>query len=1166
VTRAFLHYACSIDAGEDALRSEDVGFDGFSRLDAQKELLLGPVRSTLEQHQCNNLDSLLLYTLREETYHKANVAIIVTARGRASVVVPPTCSAIEFYSCLRDLSTTGGETNFAGALGLASLLARRAVSPRIIGFIAGDLNSSSVSPFSISTTKAKSLAATLTSRVDSLPFKGSELTLISFASPLELGTETVSVLESSLGKEKIRWVHADGKKENNFCGGGGGGGLDDTLTQFLMDLKLCIEDEADIPSFIASKTTPEPEFTEEPAPSVINTPPLPVTAGKIHCHKSGLLHRSSFSCRDSCLDVLLHHSRSGLLRSKLPTYSTLAYKASQDQSANSGGASNNGGSNPVLLAPQACYIRIMPQPKYRTLLTLQGALMLSRAGFETAPLHIATRLATVTATTTRQLVQPTQTNAKNSPFLGRGRSRPSKLGRGPLGVVKILQNINHPEVLLLTWMPVCGTHSGGIGNADVHGSSSAAVDTSTYPIPEPEPFDMFSGRPPVTLASILQTLSGGDSKSTHARGGGIESALQNPFEHDGWEYWAQGQPHSPFHFTAVLTQPAAATTAAAGSPSNLSTSASYTDPGNNSGGGVTVVEKTLEIVGTGNNNNNNTGGAGNLVYEKGYALLFNTPPISTSSAASSSNFDWGSDIVGGACVGITSSGNIPPLWIPTGTGLTDAPAEEHFQKRKEEEEENGSAPCTPFERKLNNASKKDLDLGSSILLVTEKRDSTTAVHFISSMFISILSNTVFISTCVVFFTLQIVHALLRMFWKHGKHASKMAPTGSHQDLRTLHKCCASRLHVVKTEERVKHAVVQTVREKTSPPPRHIPSIFSSSLKYPLSQDSLVQLLKTRHRLENELSSLMTSPPWVSITDVVQSIRDAVTSNNCTTTGSTTSTIGIGTSKAARSSPTMSGGRHGATTSTTTTTTTMNKENTSASHPASIILGPLDPAALSYLMKQQQQQQVGSHIRSTDGKFQSAVEDYRDVASLQQQQQQKQQMMVAASGTTTQTIKARFQIDVARAMVTTDSTLIRGNSNPIKSASTSTNSMDIDIPLRRECKRARQITITTGSSSADSASGRVAVMVNGRQLPVSASPSTACMQNIAATAGRVLPGEGSLPIPIPCSNTFVKQEGEAEEEVKMPLTPPGAVTVSVVTGARASGLEGSAPPPNPDTAE
>jgi len=1139
LTKAFFHCACSIDAGDDALRSEDLGIDCFSRLDAQKELLLGPLRSTVEQH-CNNLDELLLYTLGKETCDKPNVAIIVTARGRASVAVPPTCSAIEFYSSLRDLSTTGGEANFAGALGLASLLARKAESPRIIGFIAGDLNSSSLSPLN-SNKEAKSWAATLSSRIESLPFKGSELTLISFASPLELGTATVHSIESSLGKGKIQWIHSNGNKESY-----GDDGSSDNLTQFFMDLRLSIGDEAGIPSFIASKTTPEQKSLHVPTPSVLMDTPTPaVAARKNNFQKSGLLQRTSFTCRDACLDVLLHHSRSGLLRSKLPTYSTLAYKASQDQSGtnDNGNLSGSGGLGSFLSSPQGCYIRIMPQPKYRTLLTLKGALMMSRAGYETAPLQIATKVAAMTATITRQLVQPTLTsgNTKDTPSLERGRSRPRRLGRGPLGTIKILQNMNHPEMLLLTWMssgksqsssseekksskPSCngnndnGVSSSSLGDASAAVNGISATDTSYR---TPEPFNMFSSRPPVTLASIVQSLrggGGGGSGSAHARKGGIETALQNPFEHDGWEYWAQGQP-VPFDYMTVLTPPAAS--------ANSYSSASFVAPGSGSGsGGVTVVDKTLEIVAGVNNRNIGNGGSNVKVYEKGYSLLFNTPQISTSITASiSPSFGTGTENVGGGgggnCAGMTSCGVIPPIWIPTGT-VTEAPAEQ-------EEEAEVPAPGISFERKLGSRQKAP---GSAILVhkkKTTRTGSPIAADATPSIFISILRNAVFIPTFMVFLTLQVVQMLLNFFRNRGKQAFRIVSTrASTEDLHP-----ASTMQVQIEERKL---ALENVQE-TSPPARHIPSFFPS-LKYPLSEDSLVHLKNSQH-LENELSSLMTSPPWVSITDVVQSIRDAVASNN-----STISTTGDGRQNANRT----------------------NKEITSVAHPGAIILGPLDPAAVSYLINQQQEQQ---QVRSSaDGETKSAVEDYRQASSLQQQQQQVQQQQettVAASDTTTFrkaiTIKAGL-IAVADAAAKSDSSRSGDYSKPIEIASTS---HSIDIPLINGSKnrRSRKIAITTGGSDS-AASGAVAVTMNGRQLPLSASPSTTCL-DIDATE-RAVPREASLPVPIPCSNTFVEQEGENEEEVKLPLTPPGSVTATVVAGARASGLGGSGPPPNPDTAE
>jgi hypothetical protein len=363
----FFHYICRLDAGEDALRSEDVGLDAFSRLDAQKECLIGPVRCTIEQ-QINKNEDLQLYTLGEETYHKANVAIIVTSRGRASVALPPTCSAIDFYSCLRDLSssttTTGGETNFPSALGLASLLARKAVSSRIIAFVAGSSLSPSSHPSrdgsSNNKDAADSLAVTMSARVESLPFKGSELTLVSLASPLELGSATVHALESSVGKEKITWGHLMNKNHGEQNAGGG------SLTQFWMEFKLSIGDEAGIPSFIASKSVPEQQklvIDQEATPSVPATATATATATtankKVNFKKSGPLQRSSFTCRDSCLDVLLHHSRSGLLRGKMPTYSTLASKV--DQKAANGSSSGSGG-RALLSTPHGCYIRIMPQP------------------------------------------------------------------------------------------------------------------------------------------------------------------------------------------------------------------------------------------------------------------------------------------------------------------------------------------------------------------------------------------------------------------------------------------------------------------------------------------------------------------------------------------------------------------------------------------------------------------------------------------------------------------------------------------------------------------------------------------------------------------------------------------------------------------------------------
>lgn len=1140
-------YIFLIDAGEDALRSEDVGPDGFSRLDAQKELLLGSVRSTLTQH-CNNVDNLLLYTLGEETYHKANVAIIVTARGRASVALPPTCSAIEFYSCLRDLSTTGGETNFAGALGLASLLAHKAGSPRIIGFIAGDLNSSMLSPSSNSNKDAESLAVTLSSRVESLPLHGSELTLISFASPRELDTPALHSLELSLGKEKIRWVHSKGNKESG-C---------DNYSQFLMDLKLCIGDEAGIPSFIASKSTPEQELNEETTPPV--TTASTSSTRKVDFQKSGPLQRSSFTCRDSSLDVLLHHSRSGLLRSKMPTYSTLAAKASQGQSANNIGmksGSRGSGSSEFLSTPHGCYIRIMPQPKYRTLLTFKGALMVSRGGYETAPVQIATKLAAMTATISRQLVQPS-TNGTSS--VGRGKTRPCKLGRGPLGVIKILQNMNHPEMLLLTWMP-SGKIESSSGKlkpksspprtannevppsspvtADLNGSSSAT--DKKYPIPEP--FNMFSGRPPVTLASLIQTLRG-------RVGTGIESAVQNPFEHDGWEYWAQGHP-APFHYMTVLSRPG-------GSLSNSSTGASspsLCSGSSGGGGGVTVVEKTLEIVAANSNSNDrgstssSTSSSDLKVYEKGYSLLFNTPHSTTSIAASSS-VETGINIVGGGgggstCAGITSSGDIPPIWIPTGT-TTEEPAEE------EEEEDEVQAASIAFEGRFGTRKKAQ---GTSIS-VNEKStptraSSTTAAEFMPSIVTSIVSIAVFISTFLGLCTLLGVQVVLSVFSNLGKQAARMVLTGAPADDQ----------HPVRSMEGVndEHGkqAVQNVQE-TSPPPLRLPS-FSPSLEYPLSEDFLLRL-KSRQHIENALSSLMMSPPWVSIADVVQSIRDAVASNNNNNNnGTIVGSSGIGKAKEASST---GRGINGANNNT-------NQEITSAAHPAAIILGPLDPAAVSYLLKLQQaqqqhmlhhhhhqlqqQQKQEVHSRGVNGGTQHVVEEYTQTNSLQHRHQPQTEAATASDTTNrSKSIKAGLN-DSAESLDKSATSCGGDTSRPIDIAS---NSNGITIPLgsRNTSNTARKISITMGESAA---SGEVAVTVNGRQLPLSSSTSTACL-DIDATE------RASLPIPIPCSNTFVEQDGEDEEEVKM--TPPGAVTSSVVAGARANGLEGSAPPPKTDTAE
>jgi hypothetical protein len=1066
-----------------------------------------------------------LYTLGQNTYHKANVAVIVTGRGRASVALPPTSSAKQFYSCLRNLETTagGGDTNFPNALGLASLLARKATSPRIIAFIAGR------DPFALSSSSSKNkeeiLTASLQSRIES--FNGSELTVVCFASHVELGKVSSDMLESAFGKEKIVWADIlTGNSTTVVKEKCHGPHQMDSGEPYFMNFMLLVGDKATIPNFIASQSAPSPPPPPRTSNSTTTTTTTTTTtaAKKINFQKSGPLQRSSFTCRDSCLDVLLHHSRSGLLRSRMPTYSTLAFKAAQDAQ---GGASGGSG-NALISTPYGCYIRIMPQPKYRTILILDGALMLSRGGFEVAPLQMAAKLAAMTAASTRQLVVQDAAQQQQQRGL---RSRPAKLSRGPMGVVRILQNLSHPEILLLTWTPASEPSeeskkkSSSSGNSDQ--STDSATSSTAMKCPIPEPFNMFSGRPPVTLASLIQTLRGGDggggasgSSNTNTNNG-IENALQNPFQHEGWEYWAHGQP-APFDYMALLTRPAGA---------------SITTTEENVG--VSVVEKVIEVTpaaghvtaGSGRRNTINTrnctpshttrtNSTSPKEYEKGYTLLFHPQqqPICAGAAHASS---IRLSLLNSTCTFLETDYVItgeeipppPPIWIPLGSA-TEAEYEAAATSGGSTSSSTTTSTGTTTLGDGNNTANTSNTNSNS-----NKNGGSGGEKRATSVVTTVVTTIVCVSTLLVSCTLILLQLLLYF-----------------------------------VEFRVtKQSVVELTEEKQqiSSPQQKVVSL-SSPLEHPLSEGNLlVENLKT---IQSTLSSLMRSPPWVSMTEVVQSIRDAVASNNDNSTPFGNSTDG-GSSN-----------------------TKKKESSTSSSQPAAIILGPLDPAAISYLMQQQQQyqqrqqQQVNTACAGGDAGA-SASEPVVENVSVQ---------LPGSSSDHSDILRLRqdlkTRLETIAAQVNAISTTSRGSSR-------NDSSDGAEMPP----KRPRKIAIAMGYSAS---SGEVAVTVNGRQLPLSSAPTPSGNldqsheANLVVVANKktseeeevrsaeeqatVLERGASLPIPIPCSNALIEQQRgveDEEEEVKMPpLTPPGAVTASVVAGARVGGLESSTPPPNPDTAE
>lgn len=362
----------------------------------------------------------------------AQVAVIVTCNGKASVALGPTDDASALNSAL-DKLPCGGDSNLAASIGLACLIARRATSPRIFAFVAGPLE------FSLDDVQ------TVKSKLISLP-KAAALTVSCLASAEELGAATAQTLESAFGADRLVWVRP-------------GHAILQSVPQEIYDnlvkdrgfelwqLRDTLNEQAQMPNllsiFIRDDRASSAEIDTDrigaragtagmlnsggqtpstfPAPGTLapGAPGASISPAKQTYARSGPLQRSAFTCRESSLDVLLHYSKSGLLRNRMPTYSTLAQRARTHGTAS-----------------KECYVRVMSQPRYRTLLTLTAAIVQS-----SRPDASVNASANAGASTSMNIQA------------GKDKEKMQMLRRGPLGTLRILQDLKNASTLVITWAP-----------------------------------------------------------------------------------------------------------------------------------------------------------------------------------------------------------------------------------------------------------------------------------------------------------------------------------------------------------------------------------------------------------------------------------------------------------------------------------------------------------------------------------------------------------------------------------------------------------------------------------------------------------------------------------------------------------------------------------------
>ena len=323
-----------LDASENAVRSEDytTGIATQSRWDLQKSCILLQNQPEIASACSPPLTApspsppppLVLHPLGH-LHRPINIAIIATHTNKAYVLLPPTSDAIAIHTILwggtstPTIKTSGGISNFRSALSLACLLARSndASSPKIITFIAGPTTFSEQDVDDVVTRLYT--AATTTS-----PPRPPPLSLMMLASSSyeldSVATDNFNKLIHAVGSgSSIVWcqdlssVPPRGVDTHNV-----------EVWQLVVD--------GGLPQYIVGcGNTIDGNRSGGGEQQQGRTS----TYNRSHKHQQQFsllknVRSVSYSCRESSLDTLLHSSTSGMLRRRLPTYSTIASSLSKN--------------------------------------------------------------------------------------------------------------------------------------------------------------------------------------------------------------------------------------------------------------------------------------------------------------------------------------------------------------------------------------------------------------------------------------------------------------------------------------------------------------------------------------------------------------------------------------------------------------------------------------------------------------------------------------------------------------------------------------------------------------------------------------------------------------------------------------------------------------------